>query len=924
MSTKAKLLSFILLISTISFGQNTVFKGNIKDNESKSPIENAVVMLLHPQDSVIISFCRTGKNGEFELNSNQEGNNILLITHPLYAEYIDDINLNKSNIISSIKLTSKSKLLETIIVKSGGAMKIKGDTTIYTADSFNVSANANVEELLKKLPGIQVDKNGEIKAMGEKVEKVLVDGEEFFGDDPGMAVKNLRADAVKEVQVFDKKSEQAAFTGIDDGKTQKTINLKLKEDKKKGYFGKISSSGGPANNITNRFNNNLLFGSFKGKRKISAFVLNGNTGQDGLSWQDQNKYGGNDDQNFEMYDDDGIFSFSFNNNTGGDEEVNINTQDGFIRNINAGVQYSNKWNDKHNFNFSPKYNLQDYTNVNTNKTITQLGDSTLNQNSSTTNNTNRYNIKNSLTYDFKIDTSNSLKITVKANYYNTESENTYEALTLGENDVRKNSVTRNTMLNYEKNALNTNLLFKHKFNKSRRTLSISTDYNTIATNSTNKLSSENIFFYNTDSLKVQQDQVSYSDKSSAKISSKATYTEPLSKKWSMEMAYELGVNSGLNNQSTFTKSSGAQEYDKPIDSLSNNFKQTIIVHTPSAKFSFNHKKTKLNFGSGIGITNFDLLDKTKNIDYIRNFTNFFPNATFVYTYKSNHTFRVKYNGYNTQPTINQLQPLVNNNDFFNKFVGNPDLKPSFSNNLSITNNGYVFLKNMWNYQSLNITYTQNSITNNRTIDPITGYTVTKPINTDGNLNVSLWGGTGFKHKKTDIDVQLNVNGSYSRFADVINSNTSFSNTVNSGLGFTLNKSKKNKYDISVSNNYNYNYNKNAQSASTNKFSTNTFNADGTIYYKKVWSFITNYEYFSRGKINEFIGPINNHIVNLQLQKTFKNNEFTVFVKVRDLLNQNISINRYFYANTFVEDENQRLRRYYMIGFSWDFKNKTTK
>ena len=168
----------------------------------------------------------------------------------------------------------------------------------------------------------------------------------------------------------------------------------------------------------------------------------------------------------------------------------------------------------------------------------------------------------------------------------------------------------------------------------------------------------------------------------------------------MEMAYELGVNSGLNNQSTFTKTIGAQEYDKPIDSLSNNFKQTIIVHTPSAKFSFNHKKTKLNFGTGIGITNFDLLDRTKNIDYIRNFTNFFPNANFVYTYKSNHTFRIKYNGYNTQPTINQLQPLVNNNDFFNKYEGNPDLKPSFSNSLSITNNGYVFLKNMWNKENI--------------------------------------------------------------------------------------------------------------------------------------------------------------------------------------------------------------------------------
>ena len=248
----------------------------------------------------------------------------------------------------------------------------------------------------------------------------------------------------------------------------------------------------------------------------------------------------------------------------------------------------------------------------------------------------------------------------------------------------------------------------------------------------------------------------------------------------------------------------------------------------------------------------------------------------------------------------------------------------FAITVSITNNGYVFLKNMWNYQSLNITYTQNSITNNRKIDPITGYTETQPINTDGNLNVSLWGGTGFKHKKTDIDVQLNINGSYSRFADVINSNTSFSNTVNSGMSFSLNKSKKNKYDVSVSNNYNFNFNQNAQSTSTNKFSTNTLNADATVYYKKVWSFITNYEYFSRGKINEFIGPINNHIVNLQLQKTFKNNEYTVFVKVRDLFNQNISINRSFYANTFIEEENQRLKRYNMIGFSWDFKNKSSK
>src|SRR6185437_12907624 len=161
----------------------------------------------------------------------------------------------------------------------------------------------NVGELLKKLPGIQVDKDGTIKAMGETVEKVLVDGEEFFGDDPGMAVKNLRADAVKEVQVFDKKSDHAQFTGIDDGKTQKTINLKLKENAKHGYFGKADIAGGTKQNNENRYNGNLLFSSFKGKRKFSAFLLNGNTGQDGLSWQDEQKYGGNDDFNLNLDDD---------------------------------------------------------------------------------------------------------------------------------------------------------------------------------------------------------------------------------------------------------------------------------------------------------------------------------------------------------------------------------------------------------------------------------------------------------------------------------------------------------------------------------------------------------------------------------------------------------------------------------------------
>jgi hypothetical protein len=343
-----------------------------------------------------------------------------MTTHPYFADLLDNVEIENDEELEQLHLISKSKLLQEVIVKSGSGFRIKGDTTVYTADSFKVSANANVEELLKKLPGIQVDKNGKITAMGETVQKVLVDGEEFFGDDPGMAVKNLRADAVKEVQVFDKKSDQAEFTGIDDGKTQKTINLKLKEDKKHGYFGKIDATAGTKQNNENRYNDNVLFSTFKGKRKLSAFLLNGNTGQDGLNWQDEQKYSG-DNENISMsLDDDGNVNFQWTGNTA-DDEPYVDPQNGFMTNVNAGVQYSNKWNDKYNFNLAPKYNSQQYTNHKQTFTQTQVGDSVLNTNSTELDNVNRHNFKIRGILDMKLDSMNSLKITVNSNYYHTES-----------------------------------------------------------------------------------------------------------------------------------------------------------------------------------------------------------------------------------------------------------------------------------------------------------------------------------------------------------------------------------------------------------------------------------------------------------------------------------------------------------------------
>jgi hypothetical protein len=182
-------------------------------------------------------------------------------------------------------------------------------------------------------------------------------------------------------------------------------------------------------------------------------------------------------------------------------------------------------------------------------------------------------------------------------------------------------------------------------------------------------------------------------------------------------------------------------------------------------------------------------------------------------------------------------------------------------------------------------------------------------------------GLGSKLKKSEIQYQLNANINYSRFADVINNNLSFAKTTGAGLSMSLSKSKANKYDLSLSDNFNFNLNKNAQSSGTNQFTTNTINASALVYYNKVWSIGAEYEFFAAGRINERVDPVNFHIVDMKLQRTFFNNELTVYARIKDMLNQNTGVDRSYFGNTFSEERNQRLRRFFMLGVSWDFKNK---
>lgn len=228
------------------------------------------------------------------------------------------------------------------------------------------------------------------------------------------------------------------------------------------------------------------------------------------------------------------------------------------------------------------------------------------------------------------------------------------------------------------------------------------------------------------------------------------------------------------------------------------------------------------------------------------------------------------------------------------------------------------------YQGFNIRSVANSITNSYIIDASTGKTTTQPINTNGNFSLNFWGGINYKLKKLKTNIDISPNAGYYKNTDVVNGQFNQSKTFNGGLRLGLYKSSEKKYDISISDNFNYNRNTTTQNNNINSYFTNSVNIYTTVYYKKVWSLTTDYNFMSRQKTQQFQDNLTNSIWNARFQKTFKDNEFTAYFMVRDILNQNIGVDRNYSGITTTEETNQRLKRYFMIWFTWDFKNAGSK
>lgn len=913
--TKLTLMALLLLTAISNgFSQETgTVKGTVTDTLNKQNLTNAVVAVLRAKDSVLVKYTRTTKEGQFNLPNLSAGKYIVMVSYPAYADYVDIISVagGSTTDLGKVPVITKATLLQEVIVRQTvSAIRVKGDTTEYRADSFRVSPNADVQELLRKLPGIQVNSKGEITAQGERVQKVLVDGEEFFSDDPAVVTKNLRADAVDKVQSFDKKSDQAVFTGIDDGQKIKTLNLTLKEDKKKGYFGKLEGGGDFNKYATGK----ALANAFKGKRKISGYLTTDNTKYEALNWDENRNYGGDANTTTEFTDDGGMMMFS-----SGDE---FSWGRGFPTSTTGGLHFSNKWNkDKHNSNNTYQFNQLDVRGINTNKTQNILPGADLISTSVQDQVSSKRRNKLTSIYEWQIDSSSSLKITAKGSVVNGSSASDYFGRTINSDSILLNQSNRRTSVEDENKTLNATILYRKRFKKTGRSFSWNNDinYNNRADNGF--LTADNQFFDPLGNIVRRDllDQQKINKQLMTTINSTVNYTEPLWKNTFLIFNYRLNVSRNDAERNTFAKNTANNKYENLVDTLSNHFIFNTTGHTGNLSFRYAVKKLNFSFGSGIGQVNYRLKDLFKNTDRNVVFNNFIPAVSLNYNPKQQRRFYFNYNGSTQNPSLAQIQPIIDNIDPLNLTIGNPNLRQSFNHRFSMGASDYKVLKSRSVSFNINYNRTDNAISNASYVDSA-GRRINQAINVDGNYNLSARVGYGF-----EIIPSLNINFDISpRISQNANRVNGIDNiTKNKAMQYSINAGYWGDKAINFWFNGSANYNNSVTSIRPDvatKFWT--YNAYGNLQlkFKKIKTYIDmGIEANIYQKTAVFADQRNVYLVNTTIRKVIsKNDQWEAKIYVNDIFNQNLGINRNASSNFITESTNQTIQRYALFSLVWNF------
>ncbi len=940
----AILFFFFLLIGTLASAQNFQVVGVVVDIADKTPLIGVTVQLINQADSTKRLGMTTDKDGKFSFKVTNRGNYQLRVSYVGYKTIEQRVRTDEPvKNVGTIEMSLDQNQLKEVLVQ-GTQVRVeqKGDTLMYNASAFKVNVDATTEDLVKKMPGITIE-NGAVKAQGEDVKRVQVDGREFFGDDATLALRNLPAEIVDKIQVFDRLSDQSQFSGINDGNTEKTINIVTRTGRNNGQFGKIYAGYGTDNRYL--MGGNINF--FSGQRRISIIGLGNNVNQQNFATQDllgtlgTTGGGGFGGGGGGARPGGGGGGFQGGGGGGGFQGGGNNAgnflvgQQGGITQTNAiGLNYSDNWSKK--IKVTGSYFFNSTTNNNNGfKTRNYFAVKGVNgqtyEEDSRTSNTNQ-NHRFNLRFEYTINARNSLIITPNMSFQSTEQKSYLNGETSALGKPLSSVLTNNTSESTGYNFSN-NVLFRHRFAKAGRTFSVGVTTSINDRTRDALLQSRNRYYNTLDSLQLV-DQQSTTPSHGYTLSSNVSFTEQLSKKTTLELNYNASFNRNNSDKTTnnFSKLDNGYTVLDPI--LSNRFENDYVSNRAGFNLRFGERRDKLNLTVGLNYQNANLLGDQlfpKKIETEKSFNNLLPSAELTYRKSLTKSLRFNYRTSTNAPSISQLQNVPNNSNQLILSTGNPDLKQEYTHNLSLRYNSTNTQSARTFFSFVSANFTQDNITN-ATFIPLgdslvsgillrRGSQLSKPINLDGTWSLRSFFTLGMPLKPIKSNLNFNAGVSYSNTPGLINNAKNIANTTNLNSGLVLSSNISELVDFTLSYSATYNVVKNTiRPQSNSNYFYHLAGAKINLQSKNGWVLSTD----ANQSLYSGLGTEFNQtfiLWNMGAAKKFlKDRRGELKLTVFDLLNQNNSISRNT-TSTYIEDvQTTVLKRYFMLTFTYNVRN----
>lgn len=937
-----RLLFLVLLVSALSAHSQSI-KGKLVDLVDSKPLQGATLTLSSLKDSSRIYNALSDSAGIFHFQSLPVDSFFIKVSYSGYAQYKQIVATNDSVPVVDLGTLfipkSATELSGVTVVSKTPPAQQKGDTLQLNASQFKVNPDATTEDLIKKMPGITVDRDGTVTAQGEQVRKVTIDGREFFGDDATAALRNLPSDVVDKIQIFDRLSDQAAFTGFDDGNSQKALNIVTKAGIKNGQFGRIFAGYGTDERYS--AGGNVSF--FKGDRRLSFVGNFNNINQQNFASQDllgvtssgNNRGGGNFGGGGGGRGGGGRPQGGGGGFGGGGDNFSVGQQSGISKTNSIGINFSDKWSKKVDVQASYFFNNSTVDNERIVRSQLPVDVKTqyTDQNSYST--TRNFNHRFNLRFEYRIDSSNSLIINPSLNFQTNESVSESIGKTYyGQNDSLNTSDNTSTSKRHGYNLRN-NILYRHSFAKRGRTFSINLN-TTFNQNDGESVSIAKYRYFDTnpptDSI---QNQFRDNPTNGYNLSANISYTEPIGKRGQLQFSYAPSYQKNKADQQTFSYEPLTEKYSVFDPALSNRFDNTVTTQNGGVSYRIGQSRDN-QFSVGVNFQNSKLQSdriypSVTKVD--QSFNNVLPNLMWSKRISPKSSFRIFYRANVNFPSVTQLQDVVDISNPLRVSMGNPDLKQSYTHFVSgrytFTNTqkgqsffANIFLQTAQDYITSALFSPQNGdSTIQQNIVLKQGSQLTKPVNLDGYKSLRTFFTYSMPVSFIKSTINVNAGFSYSRLPGQFNQELTVTNNYVYSGGLVVASNVSEYIDFNLSYNANINNAKTtSQSATDNNYVNQSIGGQVNLLTKSGWFLQNDLSYQSNTGLAAGLNT-NFLLWNAGFGKKFlKNKAGELKLSVFDLLKQNQSVTRTVTGLEIVDERNNVLQQYFMLTFTYSLKN----